>query len=181
MAVLAALLVVGLGGLLLVWPSYRELAQVNRQTEVLRHKGENLHVQVRNIAHLRNELDRVTEQITSELKLIPESPDIADVMRLLSKPLDGVHVRDQTFRAGSSREAVPGGEFSVRVQPLTVEIEGRFDAIFDLIVSVESMERLVRIGSIRVVCDHRDNYDWRVAKASIVLEAVYDESPQGVP
>jgi len=182
MAVLAALLVVGLGGLLLVWPSYRELAEINRQTEVLRDKGENHHVQVRSIANLKTELDRTRDQIASELKLIPDSPDVADVMRILSKPLDGVHVHDQTFRSGNTREAVPGGDVSVRVQPLTVEIEGRFGAIFDLIVAVESMQRLVRIGSLRVECDHRpDNYDWRVAKATIVLEAVYNDAFGEVP
>ena len=71
---------------------------------------------------------------------------------------------------------------SIRVQPLTVEIEGRFGAIFDLIVAVESMQRLVRIGSLRVECDHRpDNYDWRVAKATIVLEAVYNDASGEVP
>ncbi len=181
MAVFAALLVVGLGGLLLVWPSYRQLAQINRQTEVLRNKGENYHLQVRSIANLRTELDRTTDQIASELRLIPESPEVADVMRILSRPLDGVHVQDQTFRAGNTREAIPGSDLSVRVQPLTVEIEGRFDAIFDLLVSVESMERLVRIASLRVECDHRDNYDSRTAKASIVLEAVYDDSPLEAP
>ncbi len=69
MAVFAALLVVGLGGLLLVWPSYRELAQIDRQTEVLRNKGENYHLQVRSIANLRTELDRTTDQIASELRL----------------------------------------------------------------------------------------------------------------
>jgi Tfp pilus assembly protein PilO len=182
MAVLAALLVVGLGGLLLVWPSYRELAQINLQTEVLRDKGENHHLQVRNIANLRTELDRTRDQIASDLKVIPDSPDVADVMRILSKPLDGVYVHDQTFRSGNTREAVPGSDMPVRVQPLTVEIEGRFGAIFDLIVSVESMQRLVRISSLRVECDHKaDDYDWRVAKASIVLEAVYNDASGEAP
>ena len=108
-AILAALLVVGLGGLLLVWPSYRELAQINRQTEVLRNKGENYHMQVRSIARLKTEVDQAADQVAFGLKLIPESPGVADLMRILSRPLDGVHVRDQTFRAGKVREAVPGG------------------------------------------------------------------------
>ena len=181
-AILAALGVVGLGGLLLVWPSYRELAQINRQTEVLRNKGENYQMQVRSIARLKTEVDQAADQVAFGLKLIPESPGVADLMRILSRPLDGVHVLDQTFRAGNVMEAVPGGDLPARVQPLTVEIEGRFDSIFDLIVVVESMERLVRIASLRVECDHRaDNYDWRVARASIVLEAVFEPSPQEVP
>jgi hypothetical protein len=39
MAIGALIVVVGLGGLLLAWPAYREAAALNRQTEELRAKG----------------------------------------------------------------------------------------------------------------------------------------------
>ena len=52
MAILSLVAVVALGGVSLVWPSYREAARHNRQTTLLHHKGENYDVQARRIASL---------------------------------------------------------------------------------------------------------------------------------
>ena len=78
-------------------------------------------------------------------------------------------------------EAVPGGEISARVQPLTVEMVARFDTIFTLMREAESMARLLRIASVSIVTDNRPEFeDLAVAKASIILEAVFDPSSQEV-
>ena len=90
-------------------------------------------------------------------------------------------VEDQTCTAGDVREAVPGSEIPARVQPLTVEMVAKFDTIFALMLNAESMSRLLRIASITIITDQRPEYeDLAVAKASIVLEAVFDPSSREV-
>jgi len=100
-------------------------------------------------------------------------------MRRLSMPVDGVYVYDQTFTAGDPREAVPGGDLSIMVQPLTVDMDARFDSIFALMGQAESMDRLMRISSVSIAID-RTNKENTIATASIVLESVFDPPPREV-
>ncbi len=175
MAILSLVAVVALGGVSLVWPSYREAARHNRQTTLLHHKGENYDVQARRIASLTKQLDELTNRVDTGLKVIPETPDLAGLMRRLSMQVDGVHVFDQTFTAGDPRDAVPGGDLPVRVQPLTVEMDAGFDSIFALMRLAESMERLLRISSVSISVDRksREN-EAAIARVAIVLESVFD-------
>ena len=175
-AILSLLAVVSLGGVLLVWPSYREASRHNRRTLLLHHKGQNYDAQARRIAKLTKQVEKMTHRIETELKAIPDKPGISDLMSRLSMPIDGVHVYNQAFSAGDPREAVPGGDLPVRVQPLTVEMDARFDSIFALIRRAESMDRLLRVSSISIAVDRTNTQD-TVARASIVLEAVFDPPP----
>ncbi len=179
-AILSLLAVVTLGGVLLVWPSYREAARHNRRTVLLHQKGENYDAQARRIATLTKQVERMTHRMETELKAIPQTPDIADLMRRLSMPVDGVHVHDQTFTAGDPREAVPGGDMPILIQPLTVEMDARFDSIFALTRLAESMDRLLRVSSINIAVDRTNTQD-TVASASIVLESVFDPPQREVP
>ena len=173
-AIVLLVAVVGAGGLLLVWPTYRQAASINRQIVDLHKKGENYDAQAKEIARLNNELDELNEVIETGLKHIPESSDIAGLMRVLSLPVDGVHIRDQTFTAGTIKDAVPGTDFTTRIQPLTIDMKARFDSVFALLQSAESMDRLLRISAVNMVCDRRRDEDQPFATASIVVEAVFD-------
>ena len=179
MAILALAVVVGLGGLLLAWPAYREAAVLDRQTQELRAKGERYDLQAEEITRLSADLDEARRHVDTRLKLIPETPDIAGLMRVLSLAVDGSSVRDQMFDAGDPKDAVPGSDLSAQVTPLTVELEARFDAVFALLRAAESMDRLLRVASLRVVCDRRDDGDEGFTKATVVLEAVYDPPGRG--
>ena len=179
-AIMSLLAVVGLGAVLLVWPSYREASRHNRRTLLLHHKGQNYDAQARRIATLTKQVEKTTHRMKTEQKTIPETPDIADLMRRLSMPVDGIHVLDQTFTAGDPRNAVPGGDLPVLVQPLTVEMVARFDAIFALMRLAESMDRLLRVSSISIAVDRTNTQD-TVASATIVLESVFDPPPSEVP
>jgi Tfp pilus assembly protein PilO len=179
MAVLALVMVVCLGGLLLAWPAYREAAALDRQTAELRAKGERYDLQAEEIAQLSADLDEATRRVETRLKLIPETPDIAGLMRVLSLAVDGSNVRDQMFDAGDSKDAAPGSELTARVTPLTVDLEARFDAIFALLRAAESMDRLLRVSSLRVVCSRPDDGDDAFTKSTVVLEAVYDPPEEG--
>ncbi len=173
-AILAMLIVIGVGGALLAWPSYREASRVNAQAEVLRDKGDSYAVQTGAISHLTAEFSRATHRVKTELKAVPDVPDIAGLMKMLSLPVDGINVRDQTFTAGQSKEAVSGSKVTAMVAPLTVEMEARFDSIFAMIRLAESMQRLLRVRSVNVICERQEEFDARFARATIVLEAVYE-------
>ncbi|MHC4082211.1 MAG: type 4a pilus biogenesis protein PilO [Planctomycetota bacterium] len=182
MAILTLAVVVGLGGLLLAWPAYREAAALDRQTQELRAKGERYDLQAEQIKQLKADLDEATRRVETRLKQIPETPDIAGLMRVLSLAVDETNVRDQMFDAGDPKGAAPGSELSAQVTPLTVELKARFDAVFALLRAAESMDRLLRVSSLRVVCNRPNDGDDAFTEATVVLEAVYDppdESGEG--
>lgn len=179
-AILAMVAILGVGGAVLAWPTYREAASLDQQAAALRRKGENYDVQVNEIAQLTAHLEDATHRVDSEFKDVPAAPDIAGLMRVLSLPVDGEHVRDQTFTAGRPKAAVPGSELTAMVVALTVEMDARFESIFALIRVAESMHRLVRVTSVNIVCDGQETVDERFGRATVVLEAVYDpEEPGG--
>jgi Tfp pilus assembly protein PilO len=179
MAILALALVVSLGGLLLAWPAYRKAATLNNQTKELRAKGERYDLQAAEIAQLSADLEEATRRVETRLKLIPETPDIAGLMRVLSLAVDGSNVRDQMFDAGDPKDAAPGSDLSAQVTPLTVDLEARFDAVFALLRAAESMDRLLRVSSIRVVSNRPDDEDNAFTKTTVVLEAVFDPPEKG--
>jgi Tfp pilus assembly protein PilO len=179
MAILALAVVVGLGGLLLAWPAYRQAAALNRQTGELRAKGERYDLQAAEIAQLSADLDEAKQRVDTRLKLIPDTPDIAGLMRVLSLAVDGSNVRDQMFDAGDPKDAAPGSDHSAQVTPLTIDLEARFDAVFALLRAAESMDRLLRVSSLRVVCNRPNDGDDAFTKTTVVLEAVYAPPDQG--
>ena len=89
MAILLLVLLTSVGGLLLVWPAYRETAWINKQVSDLRDRSRNHDAQARVIVTLTEELDRITHRVDTQLKDIPDSPDIASLIRSMSLPVDG--------------------------------------------------------------------------------------------
>jgi len=179
MAILLLVMLTGIGGLLLVWPAYRDTAWMNTRVTDLRSRSQNVEAQTQVIAKLTGELDEISARVDAELKRIPSTPDIAGLMRVLSLPVDKKTVFDQALAAGEPREAVPGANFAEFVQPVKVEMSARFDAIFALLKAAESMKRLLRIQSVRIEADRRSAEEQPIAKATIVIEAVYEPKPAG--
>ncbi|UCD74985.1 MAG: type 4a pilus biogenesis protein PilO [Phycisphaerales bacterium] len=169
---LVAMVVVG--GFLAV-PAYRQASQLKARTANLQEKIDGLTGQTEELQQLAVALSAMNEQLDSELKTIPCVPDIADLIRKLSLPVDGVTIRDQTFTAGSVGEAVAGKENPARVMPLTIDMVARFDSVFALIQAAESMPRLVRVASVRMEVEHgQEETDESFLIASVGLEAVYE-------
>lgn len=178
-AIACMVLVVSAGGMLLAWPVYREAARLNGQAAALRAKGENYEAQAQRIVNLTAQLEAATRRVDTEFKVVPATPDVAGLMRVLSLPVDGKTVLDQQFMAGEEREAVPGAQLDTLVAPLTIEMEARFDAVFALLRAAESMERLLRIASINLTAERDEDPDRPFARATIVLEAVYEPHEEG--
>ncbi len=171
---LSLLVLVVVGWLFIVWPVHQEIAAVNEQMAALRQKSEASRGHSQEIERLTTALREASDRIDSEFKIIPDSPNIAGLMRSLSLPVDNVTIRDQTFTAGQPKEAVPGADFPVKTLPLTVEMVSRFDAVFALIRAAEAQDRLVRISSVNIASSGDDDQEHPLVTASIRLDAVFE-------
>jgi len=169
-------LVLLVGGAVLVWPAQRELRSLRKETQDLQQKAQmadTIEVQVQT---LRTELEQQQKRVANDLKVIPQAPRTADIMRRLSQLVDGDVVRDWSFTQGMSASAVSDPDVSAQIIPLTAELRGRFDSVFALMRVAESMDELVRISEVRIKTDRQRNAmaDTPLLSANIVLEAVYD-------
>lgn len=192
---------IGLTAVLFIWPNYSSAASSLREVQDLQSKMELLEGQVRAIETLESEVQRVQQHIDTSMKLIPEAPDIASVIRKLSQEVDRVTVVDQTFTAGTPCEAlagqgsVPGSssakaaaasarsasaashETAMQAMPLTVDMVASFDSMFALIRNAESLNRLVRVTSVRAALSTAKHDPVPGAppllKAAVGLEAIY--------
>ncbi|HJN71259.1 MAG TPA: type 4a pilus biogenesis protein PilO [Phycisphaerales bacterium] len=132
-----------------------------RRLEDRINKLERRQVEVQN---LREEYDALVLQVENEYKKVPASPDTAQIVQALSLEVDGMHVLDQSFVAGSTNNQTKSGAFSV--QPLAITMEADFESIFSVIRQAESMGRLVRVSSVRITRPDRD-----ADSSSAILEA----------
>jgi len=176
LAALGLMVVLSLGVGFIIWPNYRQAATIRRQTADLRDKVADLSGQTQALHRLAEDVSRARTRVEQELKPIPETQDMAGLIQKLSQDVDHVRVRDQTFTVGSAGEAIIGGKSSMQAMPLTVDIEATFDSVFALIQNAESIDRLVRISSVRVLCkrDDKQQSDPPIVKASVGLEAIFD-------
>jgi hypothetical protein len=162
--------------LLFIWPNYRQASSIRRQIEELQGKVEGFSDQTQKVQLLEKQLQASQDRVLNELKLIPDVPDLAGLIRKLSQDVDRVRVLDQTFTAGSPSEAIIGGKASAQAMPLTVDMEATFDSVFALVKNAESIDRLVRIATVRVLCkrDEKQSLTRPIVKASVGLEAIFD-------
>jgi Tfp pilus assembly protein PilO len=183
--------VLTLGCALLVWPARRDARETRAEIAKLEKKIESLDEAHAAVDRLSAELEESRRYAAEQLKAIPRSPDVAQLMRRLSMPVDGRHVLDQTFTAGSAHPAVAGtGEdFAEQAMPLTVDMQASFDSIFALLRLSESMDRLVRIASVRLISgrvseqtamrsDAPPRHD-DLLTASVGLEVIYEPADVG--
>lgn len=175
-AVLGVVVLAAVVGWFIIWPNYREAAQVNERITRLEQKIAGQAEQANELNSLSQEVQNSRRRMETELKIVPASPDVADLIRKLSLPVDGANVVDQTFTAGSPMDVSVGAAGSVKAMPLTVELDATFDSVFALLRSAESMNRLLRVASVKVICKRTDDEttDIPVLQASLGLEAIYE-------
>jgi Tfp pilus assembly protein PilO len=169
-----------LGGGYFVLDAYREASAVHQEINGLETKIAGLSGTAEQVERLSDEVDAMQKRLDRDYKYIPDTPDVASMMRKLSMPVDGTSVIDQTFTAGSETPAVAGVEDGASAMPLTIDMIGRFDSIFALMQAAESMKRLVRLASVRLEVDREnENLEPGFVTASIGLEVVYEDSSGG--
>jgi Tfp pilus assembly protein PilO len=181
MAVAAFVIIVVTGGALLVWPNMRETRRINDRIGELEKKIHDLTGPTQRVERLAEQVGAARRRIESDFKEIPTSPDMAGLIRKLSLPVDGLNVRDQTFTAGNATNAMLGEEYTSQAMPLSVDMKGSFQSIFELLQAAESMDRLVRITSVRVSTnrEQQQDPDEPVLSATMSLDAIFEPAGLG--
>jgi hypothetical protein len=179
LALVGLVIVIALMGCLLVWPNYRRATTVRQQVSDLNSRIKSFGSQTEEKQRLEAQLKITQSRVNNDLKLIPESADLATLIRKLSQVVDRVRVIDQTFTAGTPGEAIIGSQSSMQAMPLTVDMQATFDSVFALLQNAESIDRLVRVNSVRVMCKRDEKNavidgDVPIVKATVGLEAIFD-------
>ena len=178
-AVTAAVTVTGVG---LAWPGMREAWICHRGLEDIESKMTDRPDRSDEVERLAELIDAINIKMDREFRFVPETPDVAGVVRTLSVPVDGVTVRDQTFATHAPVGAAPNLEMDARATPITVDMTATFDAIYSLLRTTESMDRLVRVSSLRLGRDAKAADDLHVGPpvltASIGLEAIFESGSE---
>ncbi len=157
----------------LIVPNYKNAEQASLESSKLESRIQQLELRQAEVEKMRLDYQESKEHVNSNCKLVPETPDMSRIVQALSLEVDGLKVLDQSFTAGNSSMKTPKDGFSV--QPLAVTLHADFDSIFSVIQNVESMNRLVRVSSIRLTRKESDSDSTAPAlEAAIGLHAMYD-------
>ena len=150
------------------WATYEEVAELTPLIATAPVHHARLH-------DLGYALDELSAHVRNVCRSVPATRDVADVIEALRPALDGRAVRHHAIRPGS-----PRASRDARIVPLTIEMEGPFDSIFECLRRAETMERPVRVTSVAMnVLDEETRDRPPILAASIGLEVVFDSSGQG--
>ncbi|MBX3374397.1 MAG: hypothetical protein KF817_11225 [Phycisphaeraceae bacterium] len=145
--------IVLLGGLAAAWPAYRESVLIRREIRSLSHRVGISAVIADDERRLSLELAEKRRLIARSCRTVPPTADTADIVGRLALPVDGVLVLDQNFTTGAATRATGEEGWPEQAIPLTVELRGSFDSGFALLRSIERMDRLLRVTSVRATAD----------------------------
>jgi Tfp pilus assembly protein PilO len=164
-----------LGGIALILPNAREISNIRDREHDLQHRSKAIAQTGEVVAQLSRMLLDAQQTIDTELKQIPDEPGIASLIRRLSLAIDHETVLDQTFKVGAAIEPLPEAHPAIRAIPVTMEMKGTFDSTFAAIRSIESMDRLLRLRSIRTrtIEDQLKQHGQPIIETVIMIEAVY--------
>jgi Tfp pilus assembly protein PilO len=159
---------------LFIVPNYRNGKEAALHSIELENRIEQLERRQVEVETMRQEFANLESQVQSECKIVPNSPDTAQIVKALSLEVDGQYVHDQSFTAGATSTKL-NQQDGFLIQPLAVTLYADFDSIFSIIQNVESMNRLIRVSSLRISAkDIENSGEMPILEASIGLHAMYD-------
>jgi Tfp pilus assembly protein PilO len=168
------LLLTGLFVCFFIVPNYNIVTHASSEADVLEDRIEQLQRRQVEVEQMHRDFLEMQQKVQDKCKKVPTSPDMSQIVKSLSLEVDGRHVLDQSFTAGSitSHQKL---ENVFEVQPLAVTLHADFGSIFTVIENVESMDRLVQISSVRVSRKEADADETSpILEAAIGLHAMYD-------
>ena len=158
---------------LFIIPNYRRASQASQDTVDLALRIEQIELRQAEVKKMQEDYDNLQSEVAKEYKHVPSTPDMSQIVQELSLDVDGQKVLDQSFTAGTPKGKSTNYGFAV--QPLAVTLHADFESLFYVIKSAESMNRLVRVSSIRMVRNSADEeMDAPALEAAIGLHAMYD-------
>ncbi len=154
-------------------PNYQNADRATEETSNLEARIQQLELRQAEVEKMRTEYQALRQQVNSDCKRVPSTPDMSQIVQALSLEVDGQKVLDQSFTSGNSTLKTAKDEFSV--QPLAVTLNADFESIFSVIQDVESMNRLVRVSSVRVTRREAEaDQSLPALEAALGLHAMYD-------
>jgi len=154
-------------------PNYQSAEQAMFESTNLETRIQQLELRQVEVEQMRSDYNDLKRQVTAECKLVPLTPDMSQIVQALSLEVDGQKVLDQSFTAGMTSLKPKRDGFSV--QPLAITLHADFDSIFSVIQNVESMNRLVRVSSIRLTRKESEaDISTPALEAAIGLHAMYN-------
>lgn len=168
-----------LGGVGLVLPNAREVHDIRDRIADLQSRSEGVEQTTAMVEQLSIMMTDAKQSIDAELKIIPEQSGVTAMIRELSLSIDSVRVLDQTFTVGSTIDPLPETHPSIRAVPVTMEMESTFDSIYAVLRAVESMDRLVRLRSMRIraMGQQTNPQGDPIVETVLAIDAVYEDGP----
>jgi len=117
---------------------HAELDVANKSLHQVNHNPQALAGMMRQVTDLR----MLTHQ---SQKYVPQTDELADLLRKLSMELRDQQVIGQEVQTGS---IVHGDKYSVI--PITLRFQGSFPAVFGFLQRIESMRRMIRITRLEI-------------------------------
>ena len=169
-------IVVGVIGAMATWfgvrPLHLRAAVVEAETQRLHEMVAAETVPAAELTSVAREAERRSRMMEAEkvgsLPIGP--PDLADVIRRLSLPIDGVRVEDQTFTARRSASAGIGAPEWWKSRPVHVELVADWSSIRGFLSLVDDLPNPVRTTSFRL---ERLDSDGGLARLHLELDALH--------
>jgi len=170
-------LVGSVAGLLIV-PNLRTVAIIDHENVQIESDIEQLSASDDVIVKLTSVRDELASFGEGRVRIIPARNDIAGLMTELSKTFDeaGLEGREMT----SQREERVS---DVIKMPMAVRVDGEFPQIYDVVRRLEHLQRLVRIGRLRIEKHGAKGRGGvtleKGVSADILIEAFYEDPLAG--
>ncbi len=156
-----------------IWPNYQEANRSSEEAKGLEESVLQLERRQAEVQELRNEIIQLESYVQNECKFVPSSPDMSTIIKTLSLDIDGHSVIDQSFTAGVAPKQQDEDNFLM--QPLAVTMQSDFDSIYNIIHNVETMNRFIKISSLRISRSEKEaSVTAPTLDAAIGIHAMYD-------
>lgn len=132
---------------------------MNAQINVFRSKCRNtgmyiqkVNAQTDRIQELDKKLKELNERMTIYERLVPESRNLGQFLQDMAALMDNYELKDQYIKPGTETNVL-----KLKCIPVDMKCKGKLKQLFDFYKSLESMDRLIRIESVRFVNDKNFN------------------------
>ncbi len=154
-----------------VVPGYREASALSEEIGEYRAELGKPNSGPEVIGRLSQELETLRSLSDRRMTPIPESSDVAGLIRELSSMLDELGLHRREITTGESRTLEEASSM-----PMTVTLHGPFPAVAEAVRRIESLGRLVRVQRLRVSSEQprRGEIDRSGAvRADLLIEVFY--------
>lgn len=160
-------------------PSYLEARRLDAEADALLAKARGLDTLERTLAEAKADAAAWRERAGRELRTVPDEPGQALLMQALRPDAADPHAGvDQTFTAAKPVPCGPSFPKGWSALPVTVTVEGGFPAVYSLLTTAESLDRLVRVVRVEIDAPRPEGKEDRTdtVSARIELDAIFRDA-----